>query len=91
MLGPRYHGLAIVLGALTIVGSVSQNVSAQTARPNVVIMYADNLGFGEVGIYGGVRGVPQPADSQRGATVRGRRFLYSSPKARTRAYSLSEN
>ena len=23
-------------------------------------MYADNLGYGEVGIYGGVRGVPTP-------------------------------
>src|SRR4030095_16861460 len=24
------------------------------------IMYADNLGYGEVGVYGGVRGVPTP-------------------------------
>ncbi|MCC6243643.1 MAG: sulfatase-like hydrolase/transferase [Gemmatimonadaceae bacterium] len=30
------------------------------ARPNVVLMFADNVGWGEVGAYGGVRGVPTP-------------------------------
>jgi len=29
-------------------------------RPNVVLMFADNLGWGEVGAYGSVRGVPTP-------------------------------
>jgi arylsulfatase len=29
-------------------------------RPNVVFMFADNLGWGEVGVYGSVRGVPTP-------------------------------
>ncbi len=33
---------------------------ARTAPPNIVIMYPDNLGYGEVGIYGGNRGVPTP-------------------------------
>ena len=30
-------------------------------RPNVVLMFPDNLGWGEVGAYGSVRGVPTPS------------------------------
>jgi arylsulfatase len=30
------------------------------SRPNVVLMFPDNLGIGEVNAYGGVRGVPTP-------------------------------
>ena len=29
-------------------------------KPNIVLMFPDNLGWGEVGVYGGVRGVPTP-------------------------------
>lgn len=32
----------------------------QPTRPNIVLMFPDNLGWGEVGVYGGVRGVPTP-------------------------------
>jgi len=44
-------------------GLAPQFVSAQTRspeRPNIVLMFPDNLGWGEVGAYGGVRGVPTP-------------------------------
>ena len=50
----------LVIGVFIIPGVSSSRALAQAPRPNVVIMYADNLGFGEVGIYGGVRGVPTP-------------------------------
>ena len=30
--------------------------AAQAARPNIVLIFPDNLGWGEVGAYGGVRG-----------------------------------
>lgn len=29
-------------------------------KPNIVLIFADNLGVGEVNVYGGVRGVPTP-------------------------------
>ncbi len=31
------------------------------SRPNIVLMFPDNLGWGEVGVYGGVRGVATPS------------------------------
>jgi len=34
--------------------------SSPQQRPNIVLMFPDNLGWGEVGAYGGVRGVPTP-------------------------------
>src|SRR4051812_18520764 len=34
--------------------------AAQPARPNIVLMFPDNLGYGEVGCFGGDRGVPTP-------------------------------
>lgn len=34
--------------------------SSQQGRPNIVLMFPDNLGWGEVGVYGSVRGVPTP-------------------------------
>lgn len=34
-------------------------MSVTVSRPNVVVMYADDLGFGDIGCYGG-RGVPTP-------------------------------
>jgi arylsulfatase len=34
--------------------------AAQPSRPNIVLIFPDNLGWGEVGAYGSVRGVPTP-------------------------------
>ena len=36
------------------------SVWAQSSRPNIVLMFPDNLGWGEVGVYGGVRGQLTP-------------------------------
>ncbi len=46
---------------LLIAGATSAPVQAQPhALPNIVLMFPDNLGIGEVGVYGGNRGVPTP-------------------------------
>ena len=38
----------------------AQQAPRGAARPNVVLIFPDNLGWGEVGVYGSVRGVPTP-------------------------------
>jgi len=43
------------------------NVQASQERPNIVLIFPDNLGWGEVGAYGGVRGVPTPRLDQLAA------------------------
>lgn len=35
-------------------------------KPNVIVIFPDNLGIGELGSYGGVRGVPTPNIDQIG-------------------------
>ena len=53
--------LAIVAGSLTLSGSSPTAGTAQTAaRPNIVLIFPDNLGWGEVGVYGSVRGAATP-------------------------------
>ena len=53
-----------VLSLATAVWLSSLALVAQSAeRPNVVLMLADNLGFGDIGAYGGgaVLGTPTPS------------------------------
>lgn len=54
-------GLA-ALGAATapLIAPLVAQPSGNVDRPNIVLMFPDNLGWGEVGAYGGVRGVPTP-------------------------------
>jgi arylsulfatase A-like enzyme len=52
-------GLVTVVGAFWLAGAVAQ---ADEKPPNIVVMLSDNLGFGEIGVYGGgaLRGAPTP-------------------------------
>jgi len=52
----------LVLSGLTGPSPVVAQASAPSAqsRPNIVLIFPDNLGVGEVGAYGGARGVPTP-------------------------------
>jgi hypothetical protein len=48
---------------LAVLSGPAAPAAAETAQeppPNIVLMLADNLGIGEVGVYGGNRGVPTP-------------------------------
>ena len=47
--------------------ATSGEVSAQSSRPNIVLIFPDNLGWGEVGAYGSVRGDVTPRLDQLAA------------------------
>lgn len=49
--------IVLTMGLVTV-----PTASAQPKQPNVVLMLADNLGYGDVGAYGAgeVRGMPTP-------------------------------
>jgi arylsulfatase len=52
---------ASLLIMMVLVMGVSTS-NAQTAKPNIVLVFMDNLGWGELGVYGGgiLRGAPTP-------------------------------
>ena len=58
MLATNTMKQAVVI--LVALGLASPTLAAQSTRPNVVLIFPDNLGWGEVGAYGSVRGVPTP-------------------------------
>src|SRR6185295_1878050 len=52
--------LPVAFAARLKASSVKAQRTAQQRRPNIVLIFPDNLGWGEVGIFGSVRGVPTP-------------------------------
>ncbi len=52
--------LAALAVPLLLTAPLAAQRAPSTARPNIVLIFPDNLGWGEVGAYGGVRGVPTP-------------------------------
>jgi arylsulfatase len=60
--GIRAVALGITLTSLQAIvapRAIAQQ-AGQVGRPNIVLIFPDNLGWGEVGAYGSVRGVPTP-------------------------------
>src|SRR6187455_3773639 len=53
--------MRLAVGFAMLAAAATAPLEAQrAARPNIVLMFPDNLGWGEVGAYGSVRGVPTP-------------------------------
>ena len=63
---------AFYLSAQPASASNQAAARAESARPNIVLVLSDNLGIGEVGVYGGARGVPTP--TLDGLATQGVRF-----------------
>lgn len=61
--------LRICLASAALVCATALSATAQTNRPNVVFILADNVGYGDLGSYGGgeLRGMPTPASDQLAA------------------------
>jgi len=53
-------GLLLCAVAFAAPSSAHRPAGGQGPRPNIVLIFPDNLGIGEVGAYGGARGVPTP-------------------------------
>jgi arylsulfatase len=68
---------AIALVAMTLLNSVAlgQNTTGEAKKPNIVFISMDNLGYGEVGRYGGgiLRGAATPRIDK--LATEGRRLL----------------
>jgi arylsulfatase len=56
----RRLGAALAMALVVSSGAARDAVPAQATRPNIVLIVPDNLGFGEVGVYGSVRGNVTP-------------------------------
>lgn len=59
----RRSCLAVIVLLASIGGAASaQPTTASAAKPNIVFILVDNLGYGELGVYGGgiLRGAPTP-------------------------------
>ena len=58
-------GLWLLAGVSALFATIAP-ICAEESRPNVVLMLADNVGWGDIGVYGGgaVRGMPTPRIDQ---------------------------
>jgi arylsulfatase len=67
-----------VLASLAAVALANAPAAAQQQKPNILFILADNVGYGDLGAYGGgeLRGAPTPRiDQLAGESLRMTRFL----------------
>jgi arylsulfatase A-like enzyme len=58
----RSTSVGVVIGSVLAIGVLTPAQQPQGKKPNIVLMLMDNLGYGELGVYGGgiLRGAPTP-------------------------------
>ncbi|MGH8694037.1 MAG: arylsulfatase, partial [Burkholderiales bacterium] len=57
----RRFGSSLLMAVISLTGAIA-TAQAADSKPNIVLILADNLGYGEIGAYGGgiTRGAPTP-------------------------------
>src|SRR5258708_8851879 len=81
-----------VLAVLVLMVAAAQAVAQQPPKPNVVFILADNVGYGDLGSYGGgeLRGAPTPRlDALAQEGLRLTQFLVEPPCTPSRAALLN--
>ena len=56
LIRPAATALGVVIVFIGAMSLRPDGLAAQAPRPNIVLIFPDNLGWGEVGAYGSVRG-----------------------------------
>ena len=66
------RAVAVTVAMLSINTAWAQSPPTSSGKPNIVFILMDNLGYGEVGVYGGgiTRGAPTPRIDQLSKGVR---------------------
>ena len=67
MAGSYYRMLVLLAGLAVLAPPTPAAAQTPADPPNIVLIFPDNLGWGEVGAYGSVRGVPTPSIDRIGA------------------------
>ncbi len=83
----KISSITLLLVAIVLAGTV-----AAQDKPNIVFMMADNLGYGDVGVYGGgeLRGAPTPRiDTLAGEGMRMSQFLVEPGCTPSRAATMT--
>ncbi len=92
----KWAAMGCVLAAFTLSTAATQTKAAakskKDSKPNIVFMMADNLGYGDVGVYGGgeLRGAPTPRiDSLASEGLRMTQFLVEPGCTPSRAATMT--
>ena len=83
----QFMKMGTALGSYAAIQSIGCSQKPTTKQPNILLIYADDLGYGDLGCYGGT--IPTPnIDSIAQKGIRFTQFYVSSPACTPSRYSL---